>query len=225
MTVDDRIKSLETQIANLTHSVEILNDIHAVRRLQHAYGYYLDKCLYDEVVALFLDDNEVRFMGGIFRGRVGAHRLYCERFRKNFTGGVNGPVFGFLLDHPQMQDVVDVLPDRTLAFGRFRTFMQAGRHQLAKGETRQWWEGGLYENTYARENGVWKIKILNYRPVWHATFEKGWAYTPPNFVPFFTTTYPEDPTGPDALIEPTPALWPETEILPFHYTHPVTGHQ
>jgi hypothetical protein len=223
MTLEAKLIALEEQVRHLTRSVEILSDTNAVRRLQHAYGYYLDKCLYDEVVALFSPDSEVRFMGGIFKGKVGAHRLYCDRFRKNFTGGHNGPIFGFLLDHPQLQDVIDIAPERDLAFGRFRTFMQAGRHESAKGDMRQWWEGGLYENTYAREDNVWKIKILNYRPVWHATFEKGWAYTPANFVPFFTKTYPEDPVGPDALITPQPVLWPETDVLPFHYAHPVTG--
>ena len=48
--------------------------MHAVRRLQHAYGYYLDKCLYDEVVDLFSDSGEVRFMGGIFKGKAGVRR-------------------------------------------------------------------------------------------------------------------------------------------------------
>jgi hypothetical protein len=33
--------------------------------------------------------------------------------------------------------------------------------------------GALYENEYIKENGVWKLKTLKYRPQWHATFEKG----------------------------------------------------
>jgi hypothetical protein len=48
---------------------------------------------------------------------------------------------------------------------------------------------------------------------------------PPNFVPFFNETYPKDPLGPDELMKPTPVLWPETEVVPFHYVHPVTGQQ
>jgi hypothetical protein len=35
--------------------------------------------------------------------------------------------------------------------------------------------------------------------------------------------YPEDPLGPDALIDPQPRLWPATDVVPFHYPHPVTG--
>jgi len=37
------------------------------------------------------------------------------------------------------------------------------------------------------------------------------------------TTYPTDPLGPDALIDPAPRLWPATDIVGFHYPHPVTG--
>ena len=81
----------------------------------------------------------------------------------------------------------------------------------------------VYENTYVREDGVWKLLILNYRPVWHATFEDGWANTPPRFVPPFSRLYPDDPLGPDELIDPQPELWPATDVVPFHYPHPVTG--
>jgi hypothetical protein len=53
--------------------------------------------------------------------------------------------------------------------------------------------------------------------------EEGWAHTPPDYVPNASVTYPEDPYGPDELLENAPRLWPETTTLPFHYKHPVTG--
>ena len=93
------LSALRRQLEQLSNEIGTLRDVHAVRRLQHAYGYYLDKCLYDEVVDLSCDSGEVRFMGGIFKGKAGVKRLYCDRFRQNFTGGHNGPVYGFLLDH------------------------------------------------------------------------------------------------------------------------------
>ncbi len=99
--------------------------------------------------------------GRRFKAKAGLRRLYCDRFRKNFTAGHNGPVYGFLLDHLQLQDIVDVAPDRNTACGRFRCFMQAGSHEskqsFAPGMPSQWWEGGVYENEFIRENGVWKI--------------------------------------------------------------------
>ncbi len=50
-----------------------------------------------------------------------------------------------------------------------------------------------------------------------------WPETPIDFIPMAKKLYPQDPLGPDALIEPAPRLWPATDIVPFHYAHPVTG--
>jgi hypothetical protein len=61
---------------------------------------------------------------------TGVARLYAGRFRSRFTGGHNGPQFGRLLDHPILQDVISVAPDRRTAYARYRTLMQAGTHQL-----------------------------------------------------------------------------------------------
>jgi hypothetical protein len=33
--------------------------------------------------------------------------------------------------------------------------------------------GALYENEFIKEDGIWKLRVLKYRPQWHATFEKG----------------------------------------------------
>lgn len=228
------IAQLEKKVESLSRQLGILQDIQEIRSLQNIYGYYLDKCLYDEVVDLFSETSEVIFMGGRFKGKAGARRLYCDRFRANFTGGKNGPIPGFLLDHPMFQDVIDVAPDRKTGYARLRVLMQAGVHEslnaqraaegkAAPGTPRQWFEGGLYENTYVKEDGVWKMKILNYRPQWHAEYEKGWSHTKPNYVPFFDKTYPEDPIGPDELVPESMHLWPDMPVLPFHYPHPVTG--
>lgn len=218
---------LRDAVAALARRVRILEAQQAVRTLQHSYGYYLDKCLYQEVVDLFTADGQVSFFGGRYVGRDSVRRLYVDRFRQRFTGGLNGPRFGFLLDHPQHQDVVTVADDGASARGRFRSMMQAGLHDAAKAtfpgqvSMDQWWEGGIYENEYAIEDGVWKIRSLNYRPVWHAEYTEGWAHKQP--MPFFTSTcFPDDPLGPDELIEGY-ELFPNTEVFAFHYPHPVTG--
>lgn len=230
----DRIGMLEREVALLKSHVGRLQDLDDIRKLQHAYGYYLDKCLYEEVVDLFAEDSEVHFMGGIWKGKSGARRLYVGVFQTNFTDGKNGPLPGFLLDHLQLQDIVDISDDRSSARARFRTFMQAGVHvdsdapmaRSAREEgthPRQWWEGGIYENRYVREDGIWKLKLLNYNPIWHADFDKGWAYTKPEYIPAYSETWPANPNGPDELDPNFLGLWPKTETVPFHYPHPVTG--
>ncbi|MBX5466874.1 MAG: nuclear transport factor 2 family protein [Firmicutes bacterium] len=217
------LEGLRRAVAELSQRVSLMEDREAIRALQYKYGYYLDKCLYEEVVALFSPTGEVRFMGGIFKGTEGVRRLYCGRFRERHGQGRDGPNWGYLLDHPQLQGVIDVDPDGRRARARFRSLMQAGRHVLAPGETRQWWEGGIYENEYVKEDGIWKIRVLDYRTQWQADYASGWAHTPPNSFPFYSVTYPDDPLGPDELMDPHPALWPDTEVVPFHYPHPVTG--
>jgi len=121
MSADELIQRVE----ELEHRLGVLEDVHAVRRLQHLYGYFIDKCMYEEAVACYDEECEIHFFGGIFRGLAGARRMYCDGFRNRFTDGKNGPVFGFILDHPQMQDVIreavegvmmsNVAPDRALA--------------------------------------------------------------------------------------------------------------
>jgi hypothetical protein len=223
MASDTDFAELKRRVDELEHQLGIQQDIHAVRRLQYAYGYFIDKSQYDECVDLFSDEGEVWFLGGIYKGKAGIRRLYIERFRVAFTDNHNGPRYGWLLDHPQLQMIVDVDPDRKTARVRGRSQMQAGLHETAKGEQRAWWEGGIYENEYVREGGVWKIKALRYYPFWHGSFDEGWAHTPIDFVPMASVTYPEDPLGPDALIEPRPRLWPATDTVAYHYPHPVTG--
>lgn len=223
MAEDKKLKKLEKRIDELEHNLGVQEDVNAVRRLQYAYGYFIDKSQYNEVVDLFADDGEVWFLGGIYKGKEGVERLYIERFRKQFTDNHNGPRYGWLLDHPQLQMIVDVAPNRKTAKVRGRSMMQAGTHETASGQQRQWWEGGVYENEYVRDDGVWKIKKLAYYPHWHGTFDEGWGKTPIDFIPMAKTCFPEDPLGPDELIKPAPRLWPATDIVPFHYKHPVTG--
>jgi SnoaL-like domain len=221
------LSALMTSVEELQRRLSRLEDLNSVRTLQFKYGYYMDKGLYQEVVDLFSSQGAVHFMGGIFRGRAGLARLYLERFRRTFTSGINGPVHGLLLDHLQLQDIVDVNPDGTRAKGRFRALLQGGSHDTKKEINprlpRQWWEAGVYENDYVKEDGVWKIEVLNYNLTWQADFDKGWAHSTPYSGSFFDKTFPEDPAGPDELSAAVPAFWPETPIVPFHYPHPVTG--
>jgi len=230
----DEVAQLKQTVEALHKTVAKLDDQEEVRKIQYTYGYYLDKCLYKEVTELFSDDDEafVQFLGGRYLRKAGINRLYRGRFGGFFVGGRNGPVHGFLLDHPQMQGIVDIdysHPDgRPRAQARFRALMQAGVHISQadihpRGFT-QWFEGGLYENEFIKENGVWKIWHLRYFPFWHGDVEHGWGYKVSGFVPFPTKTFPEDPQGPDQVSDPDQRmLWPDCRVVPFHYTHPVTG--
>jgi len=213
---------LSIRITLLEEEVGRLGDLQAIRKLQHAYGYFMDKCMFAEIVDLFAEDCELRFMGGIYHGKAGARRLYGG------GSGLSGPVDGMLFEHLIVQDIIDVAPDRTTARGRFRTFMQGGVHSSKTDAPPsippQFLEGGVYENSYVREDGVWKFKVFDYNVVWQADFSDGWANSPDDslMVAAQPTLYPENPRGPDAH-GPVPRRWPKAVVVPFHYVHPVTG--
>ncbi len=222
MTTPEKYAALERQIAEMSNRLGMLEDIHAVRTLHFKYGYYMDNCLFSEIVDLFADDSELRFLNGVFKGKEGARRLYGG------ATGLNGPVPGLLFQHLLLQDIVDVDHDRKTAKGRFRCFMQGGIHKSKKDAPeripKQFFEAGVYENTYAKEDGVWKIKLFDYNVIWQANYDEGWANKEPGYmmVSAFEKTYPDDPRGPDEIRE-VPANWPNMFLVPFHYPNPVTG--
>ena len=226
MADGEDLSALKAQVEQLTRQVGVLEDTHAVRTLHFKYGYYLDACLYDDVVELFAEDAELKFLNGIYRGKASVRRLYCDWLRQLWTEGRNGPVHGLLYDHLILQDIVDVAPDRKTAKGRFRALMMGGFHEsVPMGDRpmpRQSWEAGVYENLYAKEDGVWKFKRFDYNMLWQADYLKGWGQSEVHLKPL-TRTFPDDPIGPDELTAETPQAWPDTRIVPFHYPHPVTG--
>ena len=226
MSESNEITELKARIEALERHVNRLDDINAIKFLQYTYGYFMDKGLYDEVVDLFTDDGVLSFMGGLYKGKDSVRRLYCGRLRTTFTRGQNNPIYGMLVDHLQLQGIIHVADDGLSAHARLRAFLQGGTHKTFKDPPahlpKQWWEAGVYENEYVKENSVWKIKLLNYNLQWQGTFEEGWANTDviSSNAP---VTYPEDPLGPDELHAVPPKIWPETFCVPFHYVHPVTG--
>jgi hypothetical protein len=220
---DPRIAELERQVATLAQEVTLMRDVQAIRTLHFTYGYCMDKWLFRDIVDLFAQDCELRFLNGIWRGKQGAQRLY------SWTEGAYGPRDGMLAEHVIAQDVVHVAPDRSRAWGRFRAFLQIGAHEHYRQDFPpsfgdSFWEAGIHENEYVLEDGVWKIALFNYKLAFQAPYEGGWAVSPdrPIMITPWTGTFPEVPNGPDELRD-VPLQWPKASFQPFHYDHPVTG--
>ncbi len=221
------IDALKSAVQTLTNRVDQLEDINAIRKLHYAYGYYIDFCQYDEVVQLFAKDTgEVVFLSGLYQGHEGIARLYKTWFQEFFTKGKPGPEDGFLLDHFQMQDIITVAPDGKTAKGRFRALLMGGCHESREykpeGLPEQFYEAGIYENTYVKEDGVWKIQRLDYVVQWQADYETGWSKTIAHLQPS-TVAFPENPLGPDTLLADVRQTWPYRQDMPMHYAHPVMG--
>jgi hypothetical protein len=153
-------------------------------------------------------------------------RLYKNFLQHAYTRGRAGPVYGFVADHLLAQDVITLAEDRKTAKGRFRALLMLGSHESRPDRPPelplQVYEAGLYENEYVREGGVWKIRRLEYALQWQALYEKGWAHTTTNLPPALKP-FPDDPLGPDYLLDTERAVWPSRSPVAFHYAHPVTG--
>lgn len=199
---------------NLALKVALLEDEKAIRDLHRAFELAMDQGRYDEVVGMFSDDAEVVFNGGVFRNRShGVSRLYRERFASGQSGRRMEQAPGFALGAGQLQDSVNVAPDRKSAEAVFPYSIQIGvpiesETSLAsmarlQGEgVRTWWEGGTYHATYEKDvaENRWKIGRLEYATRTRADYRPGRSYAGKISVPALSERYPQDRYGPDALI-------------------------
>ncbi|MCP5144772.1 MAG: nuclear transport factor 2 family protein [Gammaproteobacteria bacterium] len=217
---------IHAEVEALGQRLQRLEDIEAVRRLHYIYGYFMDYCRYDEVVDLFAEGGEAVFLSGVYKGHKSLARLYKDFLGQVYTKGEPCPRFGFVADHHLLQEVITLSDDGHTANFRGRCYMVLGSHHSRPDMPEllplQVYEAALYENTYIKVAGVWKIQRLEYSIQWQALYEKGWAHTAVDLKPA-TVTYPENPIGPDFFIDQTQSLWPERSAVPYHYVHPVTG--
>jgi hypothetical protein len=207
-----RAAAIEAEISSLSAQVDQLEGARAVRKLQRAFGYYVDRGLWNEAADLFADDSTVEMgMDGVYAGKARI-REYLQRL----GGGKPGLSYGQLNEHLQLQPKVDVSSDGLTAQGRWRDLAMLG--QFGKSAA---WGDGVYENTYVKEQGVWKIKALHLYINFVAPFEGGWARlapAPEDWRTDVARAFPPD-RPPTANYRP----FPEAQVPPFHYRNPVSG--
>jgi acetyl esterase/lipase len=190
----------------LAERAQRLADEQEIENLQKIYGYYLDRRMWDDVADLFADDGTIE-MGqrGVYVGKARVRQFL------NLLGpqGLND---GELNDHVQLQVVVDVAPDGRTAKARSRELNMTGVFE-SHGE----WSEGVYENTFVKEDGTWKLKDLRYFPTFITDYDQGWA----------KDAKPAPGVGgelpPDRPPTSVYAIYPKAHIPPYHYDNPVSG--
>lgn len=205
-------KKLRTSVGTLSRQIGILENEKSIRKLHKLYEDRLDKGMYSEIPDMFTKDAEVVFNGGVFKGNRGVKRLFCDHFSSGMTGKRIDPAPGFELSPEQQEDMVQVSPDLKSIEARFSYSIQVGapmksdlalvRMARLHGEgIMKWWEGGLYEVSYVKNNEEkWRIKRLEYRTLSKADYRSGRSYAKPISISSFSKLYPEDQAGPDRLI-------------------------
>ncbi|HEX7079544.1 MAG TPA: nuclear transport factor 2 family protein [Gammaproteobacteria bacterium] len=184
-----------------------VKDYHELDNLENAYGYYLDKNLWNDLADLFAEEGSMELaQRGVYRGRERVRGFLFAAF------GAEGPVEGRLGNHIQMQHVIHVAPDGRSAKIRARMLQQlnfGGRPSLG---------AAVYENEAVKEDGVWKFSKVHAFNTWTASYDGGWAHSPGRRLPGPSENYPPD--GPPTFVF---EMFPNVYELPFHYANPVTG--
>ena len=208
-------QDVDAEIAALTARVEKLEGIRAVKKLQRAFGYYVDRGLWGEAADLFADDGSVEIgVDGVYAGR--------ERIReylKRLHGGQEGLIYGQLNEWVTLQPAINVSPDGRSATARWRDLGMLGQYkQHAE------WRDGIYENSYEKgADGIWRIRSLHLYVNFVVPYEKGWARLKPGeglVRSDASKAFPPD-RGPTVTYQPFPAV----QLPPFQAPHPVTGRQ
>jgi ketosteroid isomerase-like protein len=192
------------RVAQLKWQVDRLDDLRQIEILQRTYGYYVDKNLWKQIADMYTEDGTLE---------IGGRGVYVGRARVlQYLQWLGKPQDGRLYDHTQIQPIVDVSPDGTVAKGRWRALVFAGQLNQTSviGDC-------IYENEYRKENGVWKIARLHAYFEMYSTLDQGWAeLATPN-------TRPEKTLPPDLPPTTVYDMYPGTLVAPLHYENPVTG--
>ncbi len=157
-------RSSATMLA-LEKRIAALNDEDAARNLQNAYGYYVDRKMWDDVVDLFTDGGVLEIAGvGSFKGKDKIRRALLRM-------GSAGLKHGELNDRPIFGLLVTVDPDHDQAFTRGTELAMLG--DADKGTAS--WEVNIFRNRLVKEKGLWKIREMRFFPHMQANYSAGWG--------------------------------------------------
>jgi hypothetical protein len=199
------LADLATRMADLAARAQRMNDQIDVTNLQHVYGYYLDRKMWDDVSDLFAADGTMEIgLQGVYVGP--------KSIRRGLNSfGPAGLADGELNDHIHLQTIVTVSPDGRSARARGTDIGMTGTAGKAL------WSQSIYENEFVKQGGVWKFKTMRVYPRFIVDAEKGWAKDAQP-APGPSREFP-----PDRPPTETYAIYPRFHIAPLHFDHPVTG--
>jgi hypothetical protein len=201
----DMLAALQAELAAMKQRQDVLEaevqqarDFQAVQNLQAAYGYYVDKGLWDQAADLFAEDGTLELAGrGVYVGR--------ERVRA-YLHHLPPYGHGMLYNHMQLQPVIHVDSAAGTANGRWRSFMMVG----SLGNEARWGEA-TYENAYQRVGSDWKIAQLHGYMNIYVDFAEGWNKGGVKLLRSIDGLQPDAPPTMEYECFPAPL------IAPFHY--------
>jgi hypothetical protein len=163
-------EELEARVRKTEDFQEILN-------LQAEYGYHLqmegpESDWFEKMANFFTDDSEIELSdSGKFYGKEGLTKLFKSR----------------KVDPAQLSIVMMIQPYIKIygnnaeaiwrGFGTSAHFIEMEGNGASKKLT-AFWQQGIYQMAYRKENGAWKIRKLAFRAIFRSPYEDGWVKTP-----------------------------------------------
>lgn len=161
----DPLRALDTRVERLQAHIESVESVRAIKRLQYAYGHYVELGLWNDFADLFTEDAVTNYQQGA-RGKAQVRKLFFEQVGQGKLGLSEGRIYPHILFQP----VINLAPDGRTAKGRWRILAMLGGYGGAAT-----WYSGVYENEYTLQDGVWKISLLHSEPKVTAAYTAaGW---------------------------------------------------
>jgi hypothetical protein len=174
----------------LARDVDRVESLRAVLNLQRSFAHYAQAGLWNDAGALFTADGRYLFDGLIMPERTAKGPAAIAGFlRTRYGGGYDGlkadGLSTMMIDAP----VANLSADGSRAQVRWETWTFHG----AGGQARV--EGGVYENEYVRQGGVWKIAEAHYYPEFDGSYDTGWTNWGGGKLPVVPRHYTVDSSG------------------------------
>lgn len=159
------LRELAERVALVEARLGQAESLRAIKRLQYAYGHYVEFGLWNDFADLFADDAVAHYPAGDL-GREAIRELFFEQV----GGGQLGLADGRLYPHFVLQPVVTLDPGGETAHGRWHVLTLLGGYG-----GNATWVDGVYENDYVLEEGTWKISELRTYTLFSGAYATGWT--------------------------------------------------
>ncbi|MBN2239175.1 MAG: nuclear transport factor 2 family protein [Dehalococcoidales bacterium] len=209
--LENELKTMKSELADKDKKLRELQDIEAIKRLQCAYGFYLERWLGEEIIDCFSKDPEVSatFIEGTYKGPEGIRRYFGKSKEQPPE---------FLHQVMQVNPVITVDPDGKRAWGRWYGY-GAVAFRPYQNQIDPTIMSVVYEMEYIKEDGVWKI--LKFALQMH------YAYNTRRILGMADN---DEAAAAPTNVKLSPDEWadydygyPSGYVYPFHFVHPVTG--
>ncbi len=191
------------RVAQLTAQLACLQAESKIRSLHSAYGFYMDRRMWDDLADLYADDGTFEpGQRGVYRGRASIRHALEQIGPKDLAVGV-------INDHTQMQPVVTLSADCRSATLRGTEFVMAGQNG---GDAA--WGINLHDDDYRFIDGKWRLQSVHVYQRMRSDYAQGWAKSA---FPVRTAAAGYEPDAPPTVKY---AAYPVFHVPPMRFANP-----